>query len=177
MASDISFGSPLPPDTILARMDERAHEWRESTLPPELLRAGIYRVRIRRAGHAFRLQARGGHRRPYVPVLVGHVLPDQASGSRVDAHFEAAGSTKFGFLFGVVVLSGLALQARDLTPVLLGLALLSAMVAADYVFGASERRGLEHILREVTGVAGVAVGSARPDGAKPPPNGPSSWRP
>jgi hypothetical protein len=146
--AELVIDSVSPVDNVVERLDARGHEWRESTLPAVLRTKGVYGLRIRRNGHAFRIQCEGGGRRPYVPVLVGRVTP-RPDGCQVRAHFQPSVGTVVSLGLWSAWLIGLTLAGGGLFILIPGLLLTVAMQAFGVAASAAEREGLHTVLRDI----------------------------
>jgi hypothetical protein len=148
--ADMFFDSVLSPQDVLARLDARAGQWRESALPAVLRREGIHGVIIKCQGMKFRIQSRGGRRRPYVPVLVGRIEPSAAGGSRIEARFWPSRQT---LALGIVIFvwfSFLSVSGGGLSFFALGLILNGVMMLIGLAIARREQEGLTAILAEVS---------------------------
>lgn len=152
--SDGWVDSALPLDDVLARIDARAREWRESTLPRALRSIGVYGIRVRRNGPVFTFQSQGGGRRMYIPVLVGRVSARSDGGSRVDVRYRPSAGTTIALVFACAWMVGATLLGGGGTFADAAVTLIIVLLVAGLVYSASrktiiaEQSGLESVLRE-----------------------------
>jgi len=65
--------SSMPPAHILQRLETYVSDWHESRLPPAMLSAGVYGLKLRRTGNRFRLSLKGGGPVTWAIECRGHV--------------------------------------------------------------------------------------------------------
>ena len=165
--ADIVIDSGSSVDDVIARLDARKREWRESTLPPALRAKGFYGLHVRRDGPAFRIQCEGGGRRSYVPALVGRVVP-RPGGCQVVARFQPSRGTIVSLGLWSAWLIGLTFTGGGLFILIPGVLFTVGFQAIGVAASAAERAGLEAMLRNIvdpdsapTGIGTVTSASQR----------------
>jgi hypothetical protein len=148
---EVLFDSPLTNRDVLARLEVCAHEWRESALPRVLRDEGCHGVRIKLRDASFRIQAEGGRRRPYVPVLIGRV--DAAgAGSRIRARFAPATSTIAMYAATLACVVWLSAGAGGVLSFVVGALMSATMFRIGVGLARKETEGLMIILRAAAGI-------------------------
>jgi hypothetical protein len=173
MSIPIRLHSPASPDCVLAAVREHAGEWRESAIPQHLRKQGLRQVEAEIKGSRFTLSMPAVTDVPDDIVLRCHVIPDGATGSRLEGW--CGPRWKIGDAAAILAIPGLAFfffGDRTLGLVLTGMAGLGAVGDAftERKVGRGESEiaqylisRLDHALTTLAPAAEPAVaGDARP---------------
>jgi hypothetical protein len=167
MSRRLDLFTPCPATEFLDRLRARGREWRESTVPEGLRKAGVFGIRVEIDGWRFKMWCESGARSSYVPVCVGMVT--RAGGqTRVHAYLRPSGGSMAALGLWVAWITVLSVWAGSLFFWLFGLALAGGMWPIMYASMAPWHDGLLALVREAAGPDARAVaGSEEGDRSSP----------
>ena len=141
--------SSLSEERVLGRLQARAKEWRESTIPEWLQKRGVYRAVVRVSGATFHVHLQG---RTWLGFVVEGRVEPLATGSRLVGQIQTSRLIRIGNVVWVILVVGGSVWGGAWPVALLAMAIVPIMNAVRYRMAAHERAGLEWVIREAAEV-------------------------
>src|SRR5437868_4900675 len=140
--------SSLSEERVLGRMQARAKEWRESTIPEWLQKRGVYRAVVRGSGATFHVHLQGCRQLGFVAEGRVEPLATGKSVGRPDPDIKIDSDRQRGV--GHSCCWRVRVGRRPVA--LFAIAILPIVNAVRYRMAAHERAGLEWVIREAAEV-------------------------